>query len=79
VHLLSCDVGVQISHQCVGGHPGNLKVFGFPFFAIFASQFTHSPSDSGSSYDLDLADAANVFVVNSIPQNIANDAPQSSK
>jgi hypothetical protein len=40
VCLFSCDVDVQLSHQRFGGHPDGLMVFGFPFFAIFASQLS---------------------------------------
>jgi len=45
-------------------------------FAMFASRFaSRSPPDSGSSYDvLNLADAADVLVANSIPRSIASEA-----
>jgi len=38
--LFSCDVDIQLSHRCFGGHSGYLKMFGFPFFAIFASRLS---------------------------------------
>jgi len=44
-------------------------------FAMFASRLSRSPPDSGSSYDvLNLADAADVLVANSIPRSIASEA-----
>jgi len=58
-------------------------VFAFPFFAIFASRLSScymlSPClspDSGPSCDiLDLADVANVFVADFIPQHNALQRP----
>jgi len=58
-------------------------MLGSPFFAAFASQSVYmislcSFSDSDPSYDiLNLADVANVFVANSIPQRVTSDTSQS--
>jgi len=37
VYLFSCDVNVQLLHQHFGGR---FQLFGFPFFAIFASRLS---------------------------------------
>jgi len=62
------------------GRPGSLKIFDFPFLAIFASQLSilftwslHGPDSDPSYVILNLADVVDVFVANSI-RNIANDA-----
>jgi len=48
VHLFSCDVDAQLSHQRFGDRPGGLEAFGFPLLPIFASRssipFTRSLS-----------------------------------
>jgi len=37
LYLFSRNVHVQLLRQHLEGHPGSLRMFGFPFFAIFAS------------------------------------------
>jgi len=71
VCLFLCNADVQLWHQRFGG----LGMFGFHFFAIFASRlsfipFTCSSLDPGPSYDI--LNPANV--ANSIPQSAASDA-----
>jgi len=82
-HLLFRDVDVQLPHQCFGNRPGDLEMSDFSSFAIFASRlssihymiFPCSFLDFGSCYDiLDLAEVADILVVNFIPQSVASDA-----
>jgi len=76
---------VQLLHQRFRGHPGDLRMFGFPFFAIFASRLSSIPFTRSLrtrllilahlTISLDLADVADILVADSIPQSVANDAP----
>jgi len=40
VCLFSCDVDVQLSHQCFEWRPGDLRLFRFLLFAIFANRLS---------------------------------------
>jgi hypothetical protein len=40
MYAFPCDVDVQLSHQRFEGRLNGLDVFGFPFFAIFASRLS---------------------------------------
>jgi len=74
------DVDAQLSHQCFRDGSGSLGIFGFPFFAIFASHLSavlslhdlSMVSSPDSSYDI--LNLAAIFVANSIPQNLTSDA-----
>jgi len=82
--LFFCDIHVQLLQQHFGGHSG--LGFGgvwFPIFCDFCKPvvilFTCLPFDSGPSCDiLNLADVADVFVANSIPQSVASTLKSSS-
>jgi len=77
--VCSLDFDVQFSF---GGGPEDLEMFGFSFFAIFVDQLSSIPFTRSLHalllilpYDiLDLTDIADIFVANSILQNIASDA-----
>jgi len=38
--LFSCNVDVQFSHQCFGGHLDSLGIFGFPLLGTFTSRLS---------------------------------------
>jgi len=77
VYLFSCDVDVHLSHQRFEGRPRDLVFCPLQFLRASYRPFclhdlsVTSPSDSGSFYDVNLANVAD-----SVLQTVASDASQ---